>query len=117
MLNIIIKFCHCLLLLKIFFKTAIICTMLAMAQGSNGSTPEKSKFRFIKSLWKGICQALATLLQVMKSAPHLILVHIFAGALTAAYQGLCLLIIPFLFAIRRLLNIQLALYVAATEGE
>ena len=43
-------------------------------------------------------------------------IYIAVGAMTAVYQGLCLLIVPFLFAIKRLMNIQLAVCVSLLQG-
>ncbi|GMH34168.1 hypothetical protein BSKO_02002 [Bryopsis sp. KO-2023] len=86
-----------------------------VAGTSEGEKP-KSRWGFVKEIWGGFCRAAVSLWLSIKSSPRLIVVHVIVGVLTAICQGLCLLIIPFLFAIRRLLNLQLALFSSVIDG-
>eukprot|EP00210_Caulerpa_lentillifera_P000914 g884.t1 len=64
---------------------------------------------FIRSLWNGFVASLVFFWKSLKRSKDYMFVYIVAGALTVFYQGLALLIVPLLYALRKLMNIQLAL--------
>lgn len=70
----------------------------------------------IRSLWRSFMTSLIMLWKSLKQSKEYMVVYIIAGALTAFYQGLALLLVPLIYALRRLMNIQLALCATLFEG-
>lgn len=77
-------------------------------------TPKR--FKFVRDIFNGFVASLRSALTSLQKSPTYIVVYIVMGALTAFYQALCLLLIPITYAIRRLMNIQLAFALSLMKG-
>ncbi|CAD7697200.1 unnamed protein product [Ostreobium quekettii] len=82
---------------------------------ASGTQPKEQKWW--ARVWSAGHRGLGAIRNVAPIAVPVTAVHIVVGAFTALYQGCCLLLLPIVFAMRRLLNIQLALTAAVFEGE
>jgi len=77
---------------------------------------DSKKPGLIRSLWRSFMTSLIMLWKSLKQSKEYMFVYILAGALTAFYQGLALLLVPLLYALRRLMNVQLSLCATLFEG-
>lgn len=98
----------------IFIAAGLMACNESIQESKN---PEESKKTgLIRSLWRSFMTSLVMLWKSLKQSKEYMVVYIMAGALTAFYQGLALLLVPLLYALRRLMNIQLSLCTTLFEG-
>ena len=67
-------------------------------------------------MWSGFLESIRMSWTAVRRSPGYMLLYIIVGVMAVFYQGLCMLIIPFLYAIQKLMDIQLSLCVSLLQS-
>jgi len=99
-------------------KGVFIAAGLLVCWGSMNEAqpnPEPKRFKLIRRMWSGFVESITMSWSALRSSPGYMLLYVVVGGMTAFYQGLCLLIVPVLYALRKLMDIQLSLCVSLLQ--
>jgi len=102
-------------ILKGIFIAAGLLVCWDSVNDPTSNSDEPKRFKLIRRMWDGFISSIKISWTALKGSPGYMLVYIIVGGMTAFYQGLCLLIIPILYALRKLMDIQLSLCVSILQ--